>query len=274
VARLIDFKRWNSEAPCSGKHHGEDEGVVCMENLLETGSITEDRSSPVYQQSEDCIKHHSRETSAPATKKGGLLRKYFPRFKKHSGKKKKSLESKIKALEKEVINLTFTIMFAHAHINTLKMEHEDIQKKLQNDRYKKDVISRERNSLVRQVKKMREKRGWLRSTATEIDVGLKKAVRYALKPEAENLRGQCVDAAALKEQLNIAKVERPKVRKKRRAPTLIAIVLVLCFSVGLLWILRDSLNNYGTPFASSRKISWSRNPCIIAATAPFFNIIV
>jgi chromosome segregation ATPase len=432
VAHLIQFERWNEEASCSSKNDGADESGACMENLLKRGSIIDGVSPLLNQQSQEYTKHHSKRTSAPATKKRGL---YLCCFKKHSRKKVKlSLERKIKALEKEAGNLTLIIMYARRHITVLKKEHKDVRNKLHNELYRNDVINEERNSLVRQINIMREKRDWLSSTvrSTEADVEVLKAEREALKLEVENLRrqckdaatlrerlntitahsyepseeftqqrddlvseakspaadieaiqkdkdalklekehlrglceeaaafkeqlntitterdqltqqrvylileskrpagytktikkvrdalkletsylqgqckdaallkeqrdrltleakrqtmytnviekemaalkfeaehlqGQCMDAAALKEQLNVAIVQRPKLRKGRGALVLIVIILVLCFSVGLLWTLRDSLNNYGTLFASPRKTSSYRNPTLATA---------
>jgi cell division protein FtsB len=177
-----------------------------MENLLKIGSITDEESPLLQQQSLEYIKHRSKKTSSRDTKKSGLLskRNLFC-FKKHSRKKKKlSLEREIKVLEEEARYLTFVIMYGRRHITVLKKEHEHLQTRLQNDWHKNDAISVERNSLVRQVKNMREKRDWLSSTArsTEGEVEVLKAERNALKLEVEKLRGHCKEAAALREGLN------------------------------------------------------------------------
>jgi chromosome segregation ATPase len=91
--------------------------------------------------------------------------------------------------------------------------------------------------------------------------------RDALKLEAEHLRGQCKDTGVLKEKLNIARVQRPKLRKGRIALVVTVIILALCFSVRLFWTLRHPLNNYGTLFASPCKTS-SYSNLISATTVP------
>jgi chromosome segregation ATPase len=96
--------------------------------------------------------------------------------------------------------------------------------------------------------------------------------REALKLEAEHLRTQLMEVAALKEQLNIATVQRHKLGRDRRTLVVIIIVLVLCIFVGLLWTQRDSLNTYGTLFASLNKTS-SHNS-ILATVVPSRDIVV
>jgi predicted nuclease with TOPRIM domain len=90
--------------------------------------------------------------------------------------------------------------------------------------------------------------------------------RDALKLQTNDLQSQCEDAAALKEQLNIATEQCPKLRKGRVLVVLVT-MLILCISVGLLWMQSDLLNTYVMPVAPSHK-------CISATTAPFCNIVV
>lgn len=92
-------------------------------------------------------------------------------------------------------------------------------------------------------------------------------VRDALKPETNDLRCHCMNAAALKEQLNITTVQRLKLIKWRKA-LVIVIIFALCFSVGLLWARSD------TPLASGYKTSSSHSPHISATVMPSFDIIV
>jgi chromosome segregation ATPase len=179
-----------------------DEGGVCMENLLKTGLTTDGVSSPLHQQFEEYTQHRSKRTDPRATKKSRL---YIRGFKKNSRKAKKlSLEREIKALEKHAEHLTFIIMYARKHITALMEEHKDVLKKLHCEWYKNDVINIERDSLVRQINILREKRDWLSSTvrSTEAELEVLKAQRDALKLEVENLRRHSKDAATLGKRLN------------------------------------------------------------------------
>jgi hypothetical protein len=89
-----------------------------------------------------------------------------------------------------------------------------------------------------------------------------KEERDALKLGAEHHRCQCMDTAALKEQLSAATVQPPELKKGRSALVIIVTMLILCFSVGLLWTLRDSPN---MP---------SSHDSILSTAVPFHNIVV
>jgi hypothetical protein len=100
-----------------------------------------------------------------------------------------------------------------------------------------------------------------------------KEERDALKLEAEHFRCQCMDTAVLKEQLRIATVQRPELKEGRGVLVLIVTMFVICFSVGLLWTLRNSPNIYVSPFASLYKTLLSHNSTLSTAM-PFHKIVV
>jgi hypothetical protein len=135
-----------------------------------------------------------------------------PYFNKNSRKEKKLLlERNIRALQREAENLFFIIMYGRKHITDLKQEHKALRKRLCNDRFKKDLICIEKNSLTRQIKTLREQRDNLsstvRSTVTGVRV-IKTERNDTMTLDVDKLRGQRDKATALRRKSNTITAQR------------------------------------------------------------------
>jgi hypothetical protein len=176
-----------------------------MENLLRTGSITNEVSPDLRKQ-----KKKSKRKGKKKIRR--LTRKMVSCLKKKGRKAKKlSLERKIKVLERDAENLFFIIMYGRKHITTLKHEHEALRKKLRNDLFKKDLICIEKKSLERQVKILREERDSLRATVRSAVTGaevMKAGRDDTVKRDVTKLRGQRREATALGQKSNTITAQR------------------------------------------------------------------